>query len=218
MPETDAIMEAASEQLALMNYLDAETKCLEALSIARHNGQWDYYSRILMPLLECRRQRRMIAAEGTVRIGTNDLEFNADEWLSRCPTGCVVVTAPHTPADALELRSIARQSTNYVEVLFADRSSWSVQSLAGPSVSCKVAAPTANTTDQWLEQSTTAGDWFIDAMEALGDAALATVDHNADPIAQIESLEHCLETVTDHEIIHQRLADAARAARFVGNA
>lgn len=53
---------------------------------------------------------------------------------------------------------------------------------------------------------------FEQQMERRGDAALAAVNQEQDPVALVDALAQCLEEVGDHEIAHQRLAAAARAA------
>lgn len=225
------IMERASAALGRMDYLSCEALCLIALAAARNADDWSYYARILLPLQESRRQRRMIAADGLIRLGTTDLEPPASAWLPRLAPGCMVVTHPHRPADASSLANNARQRRHCVEVLFADNparaSTWTLRSFNGPAVSCKLAAPPPQWLDRWLDpasarppppsmptdpkQGTTPTDWFLDACEALGDAALAGVDAQSGHRARIEALETMLGVVTDHEILHQRLGDAARA-------
>lgn len=53
---------------------------------------------------------------------------------------------------------------------------------------------------------------FEHEMETLGDAALARVSSKLPPVEQIHALAEVLNRVGDHEIAHQRLAAAARAA------
>ncbi len=113
-------MERASEALAQMDYLHAETLCLKALRQAREAEDWAYYVRILLPLQEARRQRRMIAADGVIRLGTARLEGPVDRWLASMEAGCIVVTHPHTAEDARTLENEARNQHRYVEVLFAE--------------------------------------------------------------------------------------------------
>lgn len=55
---------------------------------------------------------------------------------------------------------------------------------------------------------------FLRALEDRGDALLARLPKSADPTAQVDYLLDQLDEIGDHEIAHQRLADAAhRAAR-----
>ena len=115
--ELDAMMEAASQALARMDYLVCESHCLDALAIARQRQDWPYYARILMPLQEARRQRRMIAAEGVIRLGTANLDGDPSAWLEQMrvgPTqaeiaGCIVLTQPHGADDARRLAQTVRQ-------------------------------------------------------------------------------------------------------------
>lgn len=224
----DHIMEQASRALAQTDYLSCESLCLKALAKAYDAGDWDRYARILMPLQEARRQRRMTAADGAVRLGTADLDSPAEHWLEQIETGCVMVTHPHMKEDALALDQAARKHHRYIEVLFADNppavETWCVRSLRAPRVERNIPAPPRGWTNQWLAPGETPAtphsdaspaDWFLDAAQALGDAAVLAVD--ADPTARlgsltrIDRLQSMLNVVTDHEILHQRLAEAARA-------
>jgi hypothetical protein len=211
----DQTMEQASVALAKMDYLTCEALCLDALADARRRGDWTYYGAILLPLQEARRQRRMIAAEGVVRLGTASLEkFFADEWLANLPAGCIVLTVPHSADDARALDARARHQRKHVEVLFAEErgAKWLIRSFASPPVSCEVIAPTTAHTQRWIKagEQPAAVDWFLDACEALGDAAMQAAGPISADAAGLAKLEACLGVVTDHEIIHQRLGALAR--------
>lgn len=192
----DDIMERASQSLAQMDYLTTEALCLDALVEARAAGDWSYYARILLPLQEARRQRRMIACDAGVRLGPS------------MPTaGVAVLTHPSSREEAKVLRRAAHAERRYVEVMFidnpADASHWTVRSYDGPDVACEVGSP--------------AGDpdvtWYLQASETLGDAAIAQADAPIGSIERIDQLEQRLAVVIDHEKLHQRLAEAARAIR-----
>jgi len=217
----DQIMETASEALVKMDYLKCESLCLQALGAARERGDWNYYARILLPLQEARRQRRIIAAEGEVRLGTTELDADLRRRLVTLSAGSVVLTRPCAAEEAHAMMEHLRSQQAYVEVLFADNeasdSTWVLRSFAGPVVSCVVKSPPKEWINRWLAPGDVAatpggktpGDWVIDATESLGDAALKHAD-NTKGAARVEALEACLKVVTDHEIIHQRLAEAAR--------
>ncbi len=222
----DALMEEASVALAQRRYLDGEERCVRALEQARLMGQWDYYARILMPLQECRRHRRMIASEGMLRLGTAGLDPPVERWLEGLSAGCFVLTAPHGPHEAAALQRTAQGRGLCVEILLAeccwgDRQ-WTLHSGARPQVALTLAAPPEGWLNQWIGPGSvsvqdprhpgmTPADWFIDATEALGDVALAAVHAPLGSVACVLELEGCLAAVTDHEIIHQRLAEAAHA-------
>jgi hypothetical protein len=200
-----------------MDYPACEALCMQALDAARQAQDWDTYTRIVLPLQEARRQRRMIAAEGVIRLGTTDCDPDARQWLTHIQTGCVVVTQPFDAAAARTLQNEARQGKLFIEVLLADNradaATWTLRSFASRDVRCQVAAPPQVLRDRWLASSEAgaAADWFLDAMEALGDAALAQVEPSLQGALRIAEIEKCLQVVTDHEILHQRLGDLARA-------
>lgn len=234
MRETlDRTMNWASEALVKMDYLTCEALCLEALAMARQARDWDYYARVLLPLQEARRQRRINAAEGVIRLGTSGLGNDAAAWLEQLPAGCVAVTRPHGQEQARTLADAARAARRFVEVLWVDSEpgapKWTLRSFRGPAVACEIPAPPAAWVGRWLApgkldvkqlQGSSPADWFIDATEALGDAALRQVPPaaagkpapGAAASDRLSALERCLEVVTDHEIIHQRLGDEARHA------
>ena len=219
----DQTMQRASEALARMDYIECESLCLRALAAAREAGDWADYARILMPLQESRRQRRMIAAEGVVRLGSTSLAGGLETWLSHVDAGCIVVTQPHGRHDALRLHEAARAAGKHVEVLLADcdpsAPKWTLRTFTGPDVTCDIDAPPA----PWVDTDEpgdaaeahwpTPADWFLDASERLGDAALAAVAPQSTGPARVAAIEACLDATADHEILHQRLYDAARAIR-----
>jgi hypothetical protein len=219
----DEMMEEASVALVRMDYLTCEALCLDALAEARRAGDWGYYARILLPLQEARRQRRIIAAEGVVALGVNAADAAARAAIESLKAGSVVLTRPSSAADARTLSACAREARRHVEVLLADNDStaetWTIRSFAGPAVACPIAAPPRAWVGHFLAPGAvkptadgkSPADWFIDATECLGDAALAEIPVALAPDERLSALEACLEVVSDHEIIHQRLADAARS-------
>lgn len=216
-------MERASQALAAMDYPACEQACLEALRRARQARDWNGYARILLPLQEARRQRRLIAAEGFIRLGTSDLEGPDHDWSATFAAGCILVTHPHTAPHAVGLIAALRQQHKHAQVLLADNildaPRWVIASPLQPLLRVELAAPPTTWTDRWLSprQVRDLGepgpdDYFLDAAEALGDAAMAQVASPLGSVERIEQLEQFLEAVSDHEILHQRLGEAARAA------
>ncbi len=59
----DQLMERASAALATGAYFECETLTSEALELAHLAKDWDRMARILMPLEEARRQKRLTAAD-----------------------------------------------------------------------------------------------------------------------------------------------------------
>ena len=202
----DEIMERASQALADMDYLGCEALCVQALAEARDQKRYRYYARVLLPLQEARRQRRMIAAQGDVLLNGSDPKTGYESWYAGGQPGCVVLTRPNTIQDAAALEQQARDDGRFVEVLFADNepgaNPWVLRSYEGPAETCEVDAP-ADGQDP--------AQWFLHATEQLGDAALASVDDALTGEALVSELEARLRVFPDHELLHQHLANAARA-------
>jgi hypothetical protein len=138
-----------------------------------------------------------------------------------------------TASAARQLERLARQRHLFIEVLLADNradeATWTLRSYTTLDVQCQVDAPPPQWRDQWLsgpfaaapqlkaagriKPGATPADWFLDALEGLGDAALAQLDPTLEDQQRLDALARCLEVATDHEILHQRLGDAARAMR-----
>jgi len=237
----DALMDTATRALMAMDYPRCERQCLEALELARQQRNWDIYARVVLPLQEARRQRRMTAAEGHRRLGTASLEGNPTAWLAQMPEGgCLVLTEPHRREQARELSDLAAAQGRAVEVLWADNPMdaprWQISSLTDSELSVIRPAPPEAWRDRWIEpgqslpaappvpgsqdatgqstggvqNSATPTDWVMDAMEALGDQALASLTATEDTGDRLAQLEACVIAAPDHEILHQRLAETAR--------
>jgi hypothetical protein len=203
----DGLMERASEALAGLDYLKCEALCLEALCEARAQKRYGFYARVLLPLQEARRQRRMIAAEGEVILGTPGNGFDVERWLVDGRAGCVVLTHPSTAEDARVFAEQVREKNLYVEVLFADNPAgdgrWMLRSCEGAGKSgvvCELDAPRPG--DEPAE-------WFLNATERLGDAVSVSIDDKLTGEALVYELEVGLGVFADHELLHQRLARAA---------
>lgn len=217
MPATlDNLMESASQALAELDYARCESLCVQALEQARDAEDWVMYQRILMPLQEARRQRRQAALDSPILLGTPE---QAGDLLDGIEQGCAVLTWPYTASDAKALNETLRQTPRPIELLFADNDvdaeAWRITSLAGPGLSVNLPAPKHDWVGQWMEPTSVApptpAHWFMQASEALGNAALAAINANVGTLDYLTALEDALACVDDHEILHQRLAAAAKA-------
>lgn len=225
--ELNSLMDRASKALVDRRYLLGEALCLQALEMARTFPDWDYYARIVLPLQECRRHRRMIASEGEVRLGCSTLQ-NPAEMLAQHPTGCLLLTYPWSREQARQLARLARMQNQYFIVLWANSqvgdSLWMIQPFQGGNqTQISLPAPPADWRDRWIQpaekpaaaksmpSTMRPADWFIDASERQGDALLASLSAPLDSPSSLLELSQLVEAACDHEILHQRLAEAARA-------
>ena len=143
--DLDAWMERASRALVGMDYFECEALCVEALAEARRRGLWGYYARIVLPLQEARRQRRMAACDGVVLINTVLLPIPR-LTLGPGDAGCYAVMPPQDFAFARRLEETGRRARIPVEVLWLewverDPDVWEVGTFSGPRVRCRVDGP-----------------------------------------------------------------------------
>lgn len=219
-------MDQASLKLVKMQYREAQVLCEQALKMAYDRKLWQYFARIVLPLQECRRQCRMIAVEGHIVLGTDHLGDDALMKVDILTRGCVVFTGKDAPVQAAHLLQRARQNLRHLLVMAATPGNpgsnhWTVHSASQPTLTVSFPAPPEAwqhqtlAPQQWPEVPAevsrwpTPGDWVLDALEALGDQALKTVAPSADGVKRVDALLSALHAVSDHEILQQRLAEAA---------
>ena len=141
--DLDQLMDRASHVLVKMQYLEAEKLCQEALLMAYDRKLWGYLARITLPIQECRRQRRMYAADGEIVIGTGHLSGDVVGQLDQIQCGCVVFTGKNAQANALELLKRVADKPRYLLVFFASISNdqWQVHSASRPDLYVNYPAP-----------------------------------------------------------------------------
>lgn len=215
----DDLMETASQALAQLQYARCETLCLEALAHARLANDWVMAQRVLLPLQEARRQLRQAAIDGAAQLGVKEKATPLDAVVSGWSAGVLVLTWPYTASDAAALELQLREAHRPIEVLFADNhaesESWTISTYVGPRVSVEVPAPKPDWVGRPVQvlgmKPPTPAHWFMKANEALGDAAIQSITSKPGTIEYFDDMGEALSAVGDHEILHQRLADAARA-------
>ncbi|QDU70903.1 hypothetical protein Pan265_07450 [Mucisphaera calidilacus] len=228
-------MNRASQALLERDYLTTESLCEQARDLARSSEAWDDYARILMPLQECRRMRRTIAAEGWLLIGTHDRDALLDDLASQGPppgpkpfthpgkqpgeicAAQIVVTAPLTPDDTRIIWETCRQRRLWVELLLAGGSGPSrvARSWGDNNLTAEIPAPPGDIPiDTWIEprhkHAVTGSTWFQAACETLGNAALTALNTPPATPASLDQIAQAVDAIPDHELLHQRLYEYAR--------
>ena len=215
----DDIMEQASQALAALDYPQCEALCLRALAQARDAKDWQGYSRVVLPLQEARRQKRQAALDGRICLGTEAGTGDLCALLDGLDAGCIVVTPPYTTDDAARLDAAARAGRRPIEILYAspdsDGRAWAVHSYHGLLFEAIRPAPPEAFRGGWHAgqqgHPVTPAHWFMQASEALGNAAIHAAQAPLGSGVRLDQLEQALPSVGDHELLHQALADAARA-------
>lgn len=216
----DEIMDAASERLVATAYFDTVRLCARAAAMCVKAREWERLSRIAMPLLEARRQIRQLAVDvadaGVVRV------IDTPEALRHAAVpGCTLVMPPLIGADARVYRLAAEQRQTPVLVHAREPITaaglWPIVGVSVLTVRTRIPPPqgvertgTGVTRDILREPIGLA--WFEAAAEALGDAAIASLDPNAPAAHLVEDLLERIDAVPEHEKLHQALAETARRA------
>lgn len=221
----DELMDRASHALVETRYFEAERQCVEAFRMARRTGDFERAGRIVLPLLEARRQKRQLAVDAARERGVV-LVHRVDSLAGSIEPGCYLICPPAIGLEARMLREradsqqvptfvLAREPitrTGLIPIVGVGRISVRARILpirVDPATGEGIDLSSADAeSDQMLR-------WFEHAGEALGDAGIATVDVQEHPAWRADDLIDRLEAVPDHEKLHQRLAEACRAAATV---
>jgi hypothetical protein len=193
------IMEKAQAALQRNAWFEAERLAARALDAARTQRAFGLMARILLPLQEARRQRLQLAFDAAGANGITIVESPFDEEF-RPQAGCYLVQPPMVGADARRLRLAALEQQVPVAVLCREPLTRArlcpIVAIGQVTIRTKVDPP------KTPARPTLA--WFAAAMEALGDAAIETLDTGLS-IARLDAWP-------DHEKLHQALAEACRRA------
>lgn len=207
----DEIMEAASNALEDTRYWECEALCLRALELAYTQQEWERMARITLPLQEARRQKRQLATEAAEKSRVQVLEerpVGEIEAPGLKEPGCYLLRPPLVGADGRELRDRADRDGIPVFLLVrepASRTGMCPVVMIGPvTVRTQVEPP------EDPDAPTLA--WFEAAHEALGDTAIASIPETANPEQRVTHCYERLATLTEHEKLHQALAEACTAA------
>ncbi len=197
----DEKMERASAALEAMRYFECERLCMESLRSAHSLHDFERMARIVLPLEEARRQKRLAALDAD-RVEV--IKSLAPEM--KITPGCYMLEPPHcVGVDGRALRETANAREIPVMVVVREPLTqaglWPLVSVGPTTVRVKT-KPSKKLTPEW----------FADALEALGDVSLESVDWTAPADILVGELVARLETTPDHDEMHQKLGDACRDA------
>ena len=206
----DDLMTRASKALSRTAYFEAERLANKALITAFQGNDFEQMARIVMPLQEARRLRVQLALEvGTITIVD---EQPVNEGMETKP-GCYLLRPPRVGADARRLRLAGLEQENPVAVVCHEPLNMLklcpiVAITPGKSFRATMKPPNPEKPDM---------AWFVDAMKALGDAAIQTIDLEKPATRRVENLMECLDAIPDHEQLHQVLEATCREAMLETN-
>lgn len=202
------LMERAQAALHRNQWFEAERLSARALEMARAARDFGQMARIALPLQEARRQRIQLAFDSD-NFRIVDEPFGEDV---RVDAGCYLVQPPLVGADSRRLRLAAFEQEVPAAVLCREPltklKQCPIVTIGQVTIRTKIDPP-----KHWDRPTL---DWFIAALESLGDAAIETLDRSCDPIRLVDAILARLDAIPDHEKLHQELASACReAARAV---
>lgn len=198
------MMERAQAALHRNQWFEAERMAQRALEMARAGRDFTLMARIALPLQEARRQRLQLAFDAN-NFRIVDEPFGEEV---RVDPGCYLVQPPLVGADARRLRLAAFEQEVPVAVLCREPITklklCPIVTIGQLTIRTKIDPP-----KHWDHPTL---DWFVAALEALGDAGIETLDRGCDPIRLVDALLARLDATPDHEKLHQELAHACREA------
>lgn len=198
------LMTKAQQALSRNHWFEAERLAAKALDMARAEGDFHLMARIVLPLLEARRQRMQIALDSK-KVVILDAPPPADMELKPV---CYLVQPPLVGADARRLRLLALEREVPALVLCREPKTQlglcPIVAIGQVTIRARIDAP-----KNW-DKPTPA--WFAEAGEQLGDAAIESIDPTADSARQVDALLERLDALPDHEKLHQALEETCQIA------
>lgn len=199
----DTLMEQASQALVRTDYWACERDAREALRLAHGSRDYERMARIVLPLLEARRLKRQKAQDAKRIVVVSSMTELEGQPLK---PGCYLLKPPScVGADGRALLARAEQESVPVIVIVHEpltlTKDWPIVVLGPTTIRARVEPAKAKPTPSW----------FLDALDALGEAALASVDASTPP-QRVDQLMACVEALADHEGLHQALAEECEDA------
>ncbi len=204
--QIDALIEKATKALAKDNIFEAERLAAQALGMARVDRDFERLARCVPPLRQARGKRLRRALDvGKIKIidspPANDRKLKA---------GCYLVQPPQVGAAARELRLSALDGK--VAVAVVCREPFTMIGLC-PIVAISPGATIRTKIDPPQDPERPDMDWFVAALQALGDWAIETIDPALEIQRRVETILARLDAIPEHDGLLQCLEHAFREAQ-----
>lgn len=200
----DELMERAQSALQAGHWFEAERVAQRALEISHQASDFGRMRRILLPLLESRRQRMQMAAN-KAKVTWVRGELTEDHLVSR---GLHMLEPPHVGADARRIRLTALRREVPALVLCREPTTQlglvPIVAIGLITVRARIGPP--EHPDKPSKQ------WFLKALELLGDAAVGMIDGGLDAVRQVDHAMSLIDSVPDHEGLHMTIMRLCEAA------
>ncbi len=201
----DDLLGKANKSLAKQKYFETERLAAEAMLMARQECDFTRMAKIVQPLQVARLGRLQLAVDvGTVTIPAEP--FTEDDEIE---PGCYVVKPPMVGVDARRFRLAALERQVPVAVVchepITDLGLCPLVALSGTVVVRTKVDPPADPDQPDL-------DWILDAIEALGDWAIQSMDTQRPPERFLDELLSRIDAIPEHLGLHECLEAACRTA------
>ena len=180
-------------------WFEAERIALKALEAAREVDEFELMSRICIPLKDSRRQRMLQAMDISKKV---QIIEHVEPEPSATP-GIFMIRPPAVAADARRLRIAAlHEETPLVAITREPTTRLGLAPIAAVgriTVRVRIEEP--------KNPEKPSVSWVLSAMEQLGDGAIDSLDPDADPVNKVDALLAFLDSVPDHQRLHDVLAE-----------
>lgn len=206
----DELLQGAAGSLTREAFFEAERMALKAVTLAHQIEDYARMAAACQPLREARLRRRELA------LASNEVTIVEEAVTEKfkIDSACYLIQPPQVGADARRLRMAALQSEIPVTVICREPLTqlglWPIVAIGpGATVRTKVDPP--------ADQQAPDIDWYIDAMQALGEAAIGSIDAEAELTRRVRFVLERLDSVPDHDGLHdlleQTCLEAAKAVQ-----
>ena len=203
---SEAHLTSAERAMKDARWFDAERDALAALDSAIQSGNHELAADATLPLQEARRQRMLMAIDASN--GTPNVLDQVETELESVDPGVHLLVPHAVAADARRMRIVGLQTG--VPVLAVCRepltSAGQVPIVAIGEVTIRAYV------DPPEDPDAHSMEWTLAAMESLGDTAIERALESTKSSDRITALRNALDSIPEHEKLHQALADALRSA------
>ncbi len=194
----EAMLTRAEAAMKRSAWFEAERITLKAIEAAREVEEFELMSRICNPLKESRKQRMLEAMNISKKV-------QIIEHVEPEPTaipGIVMIRPPAVAADARRLRIAALHEESPLIIITREPTTRlglaPIAAVGRITVRVRIEEP--------KNPEKPSVSWMLGAMQQLGDGAIDTLAPEATPVSKIDSLLAFLDSVPDHEGMHDLLA------------
>ena len=202
--QIDALIEKAAKALAKDNFFEAERLAAQALATARDDRDFERLARCVPTLRQARGERLRRALD------VGKIKIIDSPPTRKLKPGCYLVQPPQVGAAARELRLSALAAK--VAVAIVCREPATMIGLC-PIVAIGPGATIRTKIDPPQDPEQPDMDWFVDALEALGDWAIETIDPALEIHRRVETILARVDAVPEHDGLLQCLEHACREAQ-----